>query len=163
MCPIVSFSNEKSTTDHKKSPLRFIPSSDFIIENNCNIGHNFTADTMNNPIRREWRYQMGNQTLNRRTDNIMTKRQRKINDLQNTTQKTKDRATQTALKSGDELGCSGRVGSSFSIRDTRCITLVTNSMISGEIRKDREVITTNRTYPWEFVTQMTMTFCSVHD
>ena len=40
MCPIVSFSNEKSTTDQKKSPLRFIPSSDFIIENNCNIaGH----------------------------------------------------------------------------------------------------------------------------
>jgi hypothetical protein len=39
MCPIVSFSNEKSTTDQKKSPLRFIPSSDFIIENNCIIGH----------------------------------------------------------------------------------------------------------------------------
>jgi hypothetical protein len=44
MCPIVSFSNEKSTTDQKKSPLRFMPSSDFIIENNCNIGHYFTAD-----------------------------------------------------------------------------------------------------------------------
>jgi hypothetical protein len=53
----------------------------------------------------------------------MTKRQRKINDLQNTTQKTKDRATRTALKPGDELGCSGRVGSSCSTRDTRCITL----------------------------------------
>ena len=39
MCPIVSFSNEKSTTDQKKSPLHFIPSSDFIIENNCNRGH----------------------------------------------------------------------------------------------------------------------------
>jgi hypothetical protein len=39
MCPIGSFSNEKSTTDQKKSPLRFIPSLDFIIENNCNIGH----------------------------------------------------------------------------------------------------------------------------
>ena len=39
MYPIVSFSNEKSNTDQKKSPLRFIPSSDFsdfIIENNCN-------------------------------------------------------------------------------------------------------------------------------
>jgi hypothetical protein len=47
MCPIVSFSNEKSTTDQKKSPLRFIPSSDFIIENNCNIaGHYFMADTI---------------------------------------------------------------------------------------------------------------------
>ena len=39
MCPIVSFSNEKSTTDQKKSPLHFIPSSYFIIENNCTIGH----------------------------------------------------------------------------------------------------------------------------
>ena len=39
MCPIVSFSNEKSTTDQKKSPLRFIPSLDFIIEHNCNRGH----------------------------------------------------------------------------------------------------------------------------
>ena len=39
MCPIVSFSNEKSTTDQKKLPLRFISSLDFIIEHNCNIGH----------------------------------------------------------------------------------------------------------------------------
>jgi hypothetical protein len=39
MCPIVSFSNEKSTTDQKKLPLRFITSSDFIIKNKCNIGH----------------------------------------------------------------------------------------------------------------------------
>jgi len=46
MCPIVSFSNEKSPTDQKKSHLRFIPSSDFIIENNCNKGQYFTADTI---------------------------------------------------------------------------------------------------------------------
>ena len=31
-------------------------------------------------------------------------------DLQNTTQKTKDRATRTSLKTGSELRCSGRVG-----------------------------------------------------
>ena len=43
---------------------------------------------------------------------IMAKRKRTINDLQNTTQKTKDRATQTPLKIGGELRCSGRVGSS---------------------------------------------------
>jgi len=36
------------------------------------------------------------------------------NDLQNTTQKTKDRATRTTLKSGGELRCSGRVSSSCS-------------------------------------------------
>jgi len=33
-------------------------------------------------------------------------------DLQNTTQKTKDRATRTAQKNGSELGCSGRIISS---------------------------------------------------
>jgi hypothetical protein len=37
------------------------------------------------------------------------------NDLQNTTQKTKDRVTRTRLKPGGELRCSGRVGSSCSI------------------------------------------------
>jgi hypothetical protein len=46
MCPIVSFSNDKSTTDQKKSPLRFIPSSDFIIENKCNIGHYLILQSM---------------------------------------------------------------------------------------------------------------------
>jgi hypothetical protein len=35
--------------------------------------------------------------------------------LQNTTQKTKDRATRTLLKTADELRCSGRAGSSCSI------------------------------------------------
>ena len=34
------------------------------------------------------------------------------NDLQNATQKTKDRATRTPLKSGDELRSSGRIASS---------------------------------------------------
>ena len=46
MCPIISFSNDKSTTDQKKSPLRFIPSSDFIIENKCNIGHYLILQSM---------------------------------------------------------------------------------------------------------------------
>jgi hypothetical protein len=43
---------------------------------------------------------------------------RTINDLQNTTQNNKDRATRTQLKIGGELGCSGRVGSFCSISDT---------------------------------------------
>ena len=34
------------------------------------------------------------------------------NDIQNTTQKTKDRSTRTPLKASCELRCSGRVGSS---------------------------------------------------
>ena len=52
----------------------------------------------------------------------MTKRKRTNNDLQNTTQKTKDRVTQTPLKTGGELRCSGRVSSSCSTSDTRRVT-----------------------------------------
>jgi hypothetical protein len=40
--------------------------------------------------------------VEKRTDNTMTKR-RTNNDLQNTTQKTKERATHTQLKTGNEL------------------------------------------------------------
>ena len=39
----------------------------------------------------------------RRTDNIMAKRKRTTNDLQNTAQKTKDRPTRTPLKIRGEL------------------------------------------------------------
>jgi hypothetical protein len=49
-----------------------------------------------------------------RTDNTMDERnndKKTNNDLQNTTQKTKDRATRTLLKTGGELRCSGRVRS----------------------------------------------------
>jgi hypothetical protein len=38
----------------------------------------------------------------------MDKRKRTNNDQQNTTQKTKDRATRTTLKTRGELCCSGR-------------------------------------------------------
>ena len=46
-------------------------------------------------------------------------------DLQNITQKTKDRATRTPLRQWGELRCSGRVGSSCSTNDARRDTLVT--------------------------------------
>ena len=39
----------------------------------------------------------------------MKKDKRTNNDLHNITQKTKDRVTRTALKSGGEFGCPGRV------------------------------------------------------
>jgi hypothetical protein len=39
----------------------------------------------------------------------MAKRKRTNNDPQSTTQKTKGRATRIPLKTGGELGCSGRV------------------------------------------------------
>ena len=38
--------NEKPYTDQTKSSLCFIPSSDFIIGDNCKGGHYFTADTI---------------------------------------------------------------------------------------------------------------------
>jgi hypothetical protein len=59
----------------------------------------------------------------------------------------------TPLKTGGELKCSGRVSSSCSTSDTRRVNIVTNSVISHERGKDREVFTTSGTYPWSFVTQ----------
>ena len=47
------------------------------------------------------------------------------NDVQNTMQKTNDRATRTLLITGGELWCSGRVGSSCSTSETRRLTLGT--------------------------------------
>jgi len=45
------------------------------------------------------------------------------NAQQNTTQKTKNRATRTPLKSGAELMCFGRDSSSCSTTDTRRVTV----------------------------------------
>ena len=42
------------------------------------------------------------------------------------THKTKDQITLTPIKSGSELMCSGRVGSSCSTSDTRRVNLVTS-------------------------------------
>ena len=50
-------------------------------------------------------------------------RQMTNNDLQNTTQKTKDRATRTPIKTGCEHMCPGRVSSSCSTSGTRGVTL----------------------------------------
>ena len=47
------------------------------------------------------------------------KDKRTNNDLQNKRQKTKDGATQTPLKTGTELMCSGRVNSSCSTSGIR--------------------------------------------
>jgi hypothetical protein len=61
------------------------------------------------------------------------------------------------LKAGGEIRCSGRVSSSCSTSGTRRVNLVTNSVISREWGKDREVFTTSAwsgTYPWSFVTQI---------
>ena len=60
----------------------------------------------------------------------MTKEKRTNNDLQNIMQKTKDRASRTALKIGDELRYWGRVSSSCATSGTRHATLVTNPVIT---------------------------------
>ena len=48
------------------------------------------------------------------------------------THKTKDQATRTQLKTGGEIRCSGRVGSSCSTSGTRRVNLVTNPVTSRE-------------------------------
>jgi hypothetical protein len=71
-----------------------------------------------------------------RTDITMTKRKRTNNDLQSITQKTKDRATWTPLKTGGELMYSGRISSSWSTWGIRRVT-------SHKWGKYRNVIMTN--------------------
>jgi len=81
------------------------------------------------------------------------KGQKDNNDLQNTTQKSKDRATQITLRTGGELRCSGRVNISSSTCDTRSVSVVINLVISRKIRKVRIMIT-NGSYHWSFVAQI---------
>ena len=50
-------------------------------------------------------------------------------DVQNITQKTKDRTTRTPLKTGGEFRCSGKVSSPFSNSDIRRVTPVTKPVI----------------------------------
>jgi hypothetical protein len=67
-----------------------------------------------------------------RRNDQMKKDKRTNNDLQNTTHKTKDRVTRTPLKTGGELRCSGRVGSSCFTSGISRVNLVTNTVISHE-------------------------------
>ena len=57
-------------------------------------------------------------------------------------------------KTGSEIGCSGRVSSSCSTRDTHRAVLVTNPVLSLEWRKEWIVFTTNGTHMWSCVTQI---------
>ena len=71
------------------------------------------------------------------------------------TYKTNDRVTRTRLKTGGELRCSGRVGSSCFTSDTRRVNLVINPVISHEQGKDREVFTTSGIYWWSTIPPIT--------
>ena len=110
------------------------------------------------PIRRVWGYQRGNQnpyieeeqTTQWSKEKVQKEKQRSTKH----TYKTKDRVPRTLLKTGGELGCSGRVSSSCSSSDTSRVILATNPVISHEREKDREVLTTRGTYPLSFVTQI---------
>ena len=95
-----------------------------------------TVENQRLPSRKEWRYQQKG-----------TKGQTIIYK----TQKFKDRATRTPLKTVGDLRCSWRVNLSCSTSHSRRITIATNLVISHEWGKDRTVITTNGTYPWSFV------------
>ena len=108
--------------------------------------------------RRVWRYQRGNQNLyieeEQTTQWVKEKVQKDKPRSPKHTHKTKARITETPLKTGSELRCSGRVSSIFPTSDTRRVNLVTNPVISREWGRDREVLTTSGTYPWSFVTQV---------
>ena len=70
-----------------------------------------------------------------------------------TPQKTRS-GTTIYIKTGCELRCPGMVGSYCYICVACLDTVVTNPVLSHEIRKDRIVITTNGTYSWSFVTHI---------
>ena len=78
--------------------------------------------------RRVWRYQRGNQNPYREGQTPQWPKEKGQKDKQRSTKhthKTKDRVTQTPLKTWGELMCSGRVSSFCSTSDTLRVNLVT--------------------------------------
>jgi hypothetical protein len=117
----------------------------------------FVAPAATCPLRQEKIENTQAIARSRKSKNIQCNGHKKMNnDLQNTTQKTKNWVTQTPLKTGGELICSRMVSNSGSTSGTLHVTLVTKSVTSHEWEKDWVMITTNRTYPWSFATQI---FC----
>ena len=92
---------------------------------------------------------MGNQNPYIEWQTIQWPKEKVPKDKQRSTKhthRTKDRATRTPLKTGDELRCSGRVSSSCSTSGTRRVYLIIDTVISHDWGKDREVLTTSGTY-----------------
>ena len=100
--------------------------------------------------RRVWSQQRGNQIPNIEEEQTTQWPKEKVQkDKQWSTKhthNTKDRVKRTPLKSRGKLRCSVRAGSSRSTSGTRHVNLVTNSVISHEWGKGREVFTINGTY-----------------
>jgi len=94
----------------------WIISSFYLVPIRCNI--------------RVWRYQRGNQKPyieeGQTTQWLKKKYKRENNDLQSTTQKTKDRVKGTPLQTRGELRCSEKVSNSCSTSGARRVTLVTS-------------------------------------
>ena len=108
-------------------------------------------------LRKDWRYQRGNQNPYIEEQTTQWPKEKVQKDKQRSTKhthKTKNRVTRTALKTGGELRCSGRLSSSCSTSGTRRVNIVTNPVIRHEWGKDRVVFTTGGTCPWSFVTQI---------
>jgi hypothetical protein len=76
-------------------------------------------------IRRDWKYQRGNQNLYIEEEQTTHWPKEKQQSTKHT-HKTKDRVTRTPLKTGGELRCSGSIGSSCSTSGTHRVNLVTN-------------------------------------
>jgi hypothetical protein len=71
--------------------------------------------------------------IRRKTEDTMAKKDKRTkNDLQNTTQKTKDRAKRTTPKIGGDIACSERKDSSCSTSNIRRLTLAKIPVISLE-------------------------------
>jgi hypothetical protein len=85
----------------------------------------------------------------RRTDNATAKR-KKTKDTKYYTEDKRLSNTNTT-KTGGVVRCFGRVSSACPTSGTRCVVLVTNTVICHEWGKNRIVITTN---VWSFVTVM---------
>ena len=108
-------------------------------------------------LRRVCRYQRDNQNPYIEEEQTTQWPKEKVQkDKQRSTKhtyKTKDRVTQTTLKTGvNSCSPEGRVSSSCSASCTRRVNLVRILVISHEWGMDREVFTTSGTYPWSFVT-----------
>jgi hypothetical protein len=97
-------------------------------------------------LRRVWRYQRGNQnpyieeepTTQWPKEKVQKEKQRSTKH----TYKAKDRVAGTPLKTGGELRYSRRVSSSYSTSGTRHVNLTTNPVISHQLGKNREVLST---------------------
>ena len=79
-------------------------------------------------------------------DNTMAKRKSTKSQTM-ISQKTKDRATRTSLRTGVKLILYGLVSNSCPTCNTHRVTLVRNPVIIHERIKDRVVNTTNGIYP----------------